>query len=105
MGVRERLLQDLIQIEGVDLCQLCDHEGFVIQALPKADNQLAGTLPGLFDFGDQDTVTISGTNGYLLVKKLETGHYLAIKVDNDVNLGKVRATFHESAKRLVALLQ
>ena len=41
----------------------------------------------------------------LLVKKLETGHYLAIKVHNDVNLGKVRATFHESANRLVALLQ
>ena len=33
------------------------------------------------------------------------GNVLVNSFDNDVNLGKVRATFHESADRLVALLQ
>ncbi len=114
----EKLLQVLLQIEGVHTVVIVGRDGFVIDAAcepdrPEADAVAANISTGFHAFeiigqellqADLDHVTVEYPTGLIIMSRIDHNAVLAVVTDPDANLGYVRLQIKKKANDLKKFL-
>jgi len=105
--MRTRLLQDILDLEGVDWVTLVGPDALPIDFLPKKqDVDSAIAMWAELDFLVEDTpakMLVRTSEAIMLSHRVDEDRLLLIRTALEVNIGLLRTTLEDAAQRIVDL--
>ncbi|MBT4059912.1 MAG: hypothetical protein HOE69_06370 [Euryarchaeota archaeon] len=116
--MKARIVGELAAIDGVDWSALASKEGFILDVAGAPAVFLEATaslIPSIIEtateinsnakLGQPTTTTINGSDGTLIITRINDDYSLIIKCEAKSNLGLIRKSANDAIANLIPLLE